>query len=399
MGTLSFEVHLGPPYRSGIDFVLRVADISARLAVVLQPSPPQSPMQRLILLFDGTWNEATDRTNVFRLVSHLRQHDGDITQRYFYDEGVGTERFNRFMGGGFGIGVNKNIRQGYEWLVKRYEEGDEIWLFGFSRGAYTARSLAGLLRKCGLLRVHTRALENQAFSLYRDKSVAPESPAAISFRKDFSREVRVRFLGVWDTVGALGVPTFAEGASANTWHDTELSSRVDYAYQAMALDEHRCNYEVPLWVTDSGLKKPENLDVEQRWFIGAHANVGGGYGAKDPLPDLSLAWMMSKAMAVGLKLDPFQPRPDAWMTEPADSYKAFLLGSYRIIKTVATFGNGRFYRRYATGREDRPAVNVSVDDSVWMRWHDPQFNYRPRTLTDAGVTPVRDPRRSAAPRA
>lgn len=335
--------------------------------------------QRLILLFDGTWNDPEDQTNVFRIARHIRNSDGAIRQRFYYDPGVGTERFNKFMGGAFGFGLNRNIRQGYEWLAEQYVEGDEIWMFGFSRGAYTARSLAGLIRKCGLLHVHTPTLVKRAFEVYRDKSAKPDEARCASFRSTYSREPRIHFLGVWDTVGSLGMPKVVEHASAYTWHDTELSSWVDRAYHAMALDEHRAMYEVPLWVTDDGRMKPRNLDVEQRWFIGAHANVGGGYGSDDPLPDPSLAWMMRKAADAGLKLDAFTPRGTPWLARPTDSYRNFVGGLYPVIK-------GRYHRKFNTGYGGKPAVNVTVDESVWKRWMECD-EYRPKTLVDAGIRP------------
>ena len=116
--------------------------------------------QRLIVLFDGTWNDPEDQTNVYRISRLIRHYDGDVRQRFFYDPGVGTSKWDHFRGGIFGFGLSKNLRQGYEWLAKRHTDGDEIWVFGFSRGAYTARSLVGLIRKCGLLHVVTPSLLN-----------------------------------------------------------------------------------------------------------------------------------------------------------------------------------------------------------------------------------------------
>lgn len=241
-----------------------------------------------------------------------RSGSGFITTR-----GGGTSRMDRFRGGVFGYGLSENLLQGYEWLAKRYTQGDEIWIFGFSRGAYTARSLVGLIRKCGLLRIVSPSLLVRAERLYRDKALGPDSDECTAFKKSYSREPRVHFIGVWDTVGALGVPgtSFSEHVKFS-WHDTELSSIVNHAYHAVALDEHRAAYDVPLWVTDNGEKKPANLEVEQRWFIGAHANVGGGYGAADLLADIPLAWMMEKAAKAGLKLEAFEAPEQAWETAP-----------------------------------------------------------------------------------
>ena len=170
------------------------------------------------------------------------------------------------------------------------------------------------------------------------------------------------------------------------WHDTELSSIVERAYHAIALDEHRAAYDVALWTSTNGEKKPGNIEVEQRWFIGAHANVGGGYGA-DPLADIPLQWILSRAANAGLKLDEFKAASDAWKSQPTDSFKEFLNGAYAWFCKMTSSGDGRHFRRYATGNRGLPAVNITVDESVWMRWRDPKFGYRPPTLTNAKQHP------------
>lgn len=342
--------------------------------------------KRLILLFDGTWNDPADQTNVYQVARLLHDYDGDIRQRFYYDPGVGTSKFDRFSGGVFGSGLSKNLQQGYDWLARRYTEGDEIWIFGFSRGAYTARSLIGLIRKCGLLHIVTPCLLEAAEKIYRDKDLKPDSDECKAFRDNYSRFPRIHFIGVWDTVGALGIPgTNLSEKGAYSWHDTELSSLVDYAYHAMALDEHRAAYECPLWTSEDGKQKAKNIDVAQRWFIGAHANVGGGYGCQDLLPQIPLAWLLSKAKDAGLKFEPFSANPEAWKATPNDSFKEFLKGVYAWFRRIKSIGNGRLIRKYALGPSGKPAVNVSVDESVWLRWHDPELNYRPQTLVDEGI--------------
>lgn len=162
--------------------------------------------QKLILLFDGTWNDPEDQTNVYRITRLLHDDDDGIRQRFYYDPGVGTSKFQRFFGGAFGYGLSKNLREGYDWLARRYSEGDEIWIFGFSRGAYTARSLVGMIRKCGLVHVVTPGLLDKAESIYRNRDWHPDSEVCTEFKERFSRQPRIHFIGVWDTVGALGVP-------------------------------------------------------------------------------------------------------------------------------------------------------------------------------------------------
>ena len=343
--------------------------------------------QKLILLFDGTWNDPEDQTNVYRLTRLIHDYDGDVRQRFYYDPGVGTSRFRRISGGAFGFGLSKHLRKGYDWLCRRYQEGDEIWIFGFSRGAYTARSLVGLIRKCGLVHVVTPGLLGKAESIYRDKNLHPDADACKDFKKRYSRQPRIHFIGIWDTVGALGVPGTNLFKSQYDWHDTELSSIVDHAYQAVALDEHRETYNVSLWTSKDGKPKADNRDVEQRWFIGAHANVGGGYGPDDTLPDIPLNWMLGKAEKAGLKVNPFDVAEDAWKTAPRDSFAEFLWGIYGKFKRIGNAEDGRFYRQYSQGMQGKPAVNISIDESVWKRWADTTCDYRPRTLTDAKLTP------------
>lgn len=308
--------------------------------------------QRLILLFDGTWNNPADHTNVFRIASRIRPYDGDIWQRFFYEPGVGTGQFDRLTGGAFGHGLSKTLLRGYEWLAKRYKNEEEIWIFGFSRGAYTARSLVGLIRKCGLVRIVTASLLKRAESIYRDKRLTPDCDECKEFKQHYSIEPRTHFIGVWDTVGALGIPgTSLSEHGRYSWHDTELSKIVNYAYHAVALDEHRAAYDVALWTTEDGQKKPDNQAVEQRWFIGAHANVGGGYGLDDPLADISLQWMMKKASCAGLKLDAFDARPNAWTTKPKDSFGEFLNGFYAWYRWFTASGDGKHFRSFNKGKQ------------------------------------------------
>lgn len=251
--------------------------------------------RNLSVLFDGTWNEQDkgENTNVCRLYKSIDTvGERDERQPCFYDPGVGTKWYDRLKGGAFGYGLSENIRQGYRWLCENYRENDDIFVFGFSRGAYAACSLIGLIRKSGLLRMATPELVAQAYTLYRDKDIAPDSVPASAFRRSFAREVRVKFIGVWDTVGSLGVPVSGVPFSRDyfQWHDTELSRIVDYAYHAIVLDEHRKDYQAAVWRSEDGSKKSENIEVEQRWFAGAHANVGGGY-ANDCLCHLPLYWI------------------------------------------------------------------------------------------------------------
>jgi uncharacterized protein (DUF2235 family) len=326
--------------------------------------------RKLIVMFDGTWNNKKSETNVIRMREAIASSGpDDREQPCFYDPGVGTHWYDKITGGAFGRGLSENIQQGYRWLAQKYQAKDEIYVFGFSRGAYTARSLVGLIRKCGIPKSADESRVGRAYDLYRDKSVAPDDAKAVAFRASESREVRVKFIGVWDTVGALGIPAshVPFGRDYFRWHDTDLSRIVDYAYHAVATDENREDYAVTVWTKI----KPENIAVEQKWFVGSHANVGGGYDKHpaDALPNLALRWMQDKAEAAGLKLrSKDEPGAQDCLADINDSFEEFMFGAYSVLKK-------RFWRPFGKG------VNESVHESVWQRWK-AKPEYRPDSLRE-----------------
>jgi uncharacterized protein (DUF2235 family) len=336
---------------------------------------------RLIVCFDGTWNRpdinpdlgARVETNVCRFYEAIlsgKLPGGDI-QKKWYDTGVGTNWYDRMVGGSFGIGIDQKIREGYQWLADNYRDPDssgiEVFILGFSRGAYTARSLVGMIRNCGLLLPENAHRVADAYALYRQRDESADTDQAKAFRDRYSRRIEINFLGVWDTVGALGIPLQALqwlNAKEYAFHDTELSGIVQKAAHAMAIDEFRVDYQVTPWAP---VVKP-GQDVEQRWFIGAHADVGGGYESR-LLSDMSLAWMQGKAAAVGLEIDSSQIPPVAkpnWMHPATDSYLRFLDGAYA--RT-----HPRFYRTMQIGT----GLNEVVDESVINRCRD-DADYRPQ---------------------
>jgi uncharacterized protein (DUF2235 family) len=352
--------------------------------------------RRLALLFDGTWNKPESNTNVERLRQLIASTDAaGVPQLVNYIPGVGVSPgITHLLGGAFGYGLSDNVIDGYQWLCENWQPDDELYLFGFSRGAYTARSLGGLIRKCGLLKraddgsVAKKAISD-AYDFYRDTNIKPDDPGALDFRRQHSVEIAIHFIGVWDTVGSLGIPDtaswFPYARSRYQFHDTDLSRIVRFAYQALALDEHRADFAPTVWTrlpdtTAPGesvtAKKAEQIDVEQRWFIGSHADVGGGNdhdGAgrtPDPLPDLALAWLQRKAIAAGLACSKVLiPDADADTGTPRNSYAEFMDGIYRHVKPP-------FTRTFGTG------VNETVDESVWQRWGI-DAAYRSATLAQA----------------
>jgi uncharacterized protein (DUF2235 family) len=262
-------------------------------------------MRRLIACSDGTWKtaESTKPTNVVILAQALTPQGADgVPQALFYDPGVGTGSFlDRMSGGAFGRGLSENIKDIYRWLVHSYAPGDEIFLFGFSRGAYTVRSAVGLIRKCGLLLPEHSDRLDEAYELYRRSDASADPAEAVAFRSTYSRAVEIALLGVWDTVGTLGIPLVGLRALTRRryrFHDTELTGIVRRAYHAVAIDERRRAFEAALWTSPP----QRGQEIEQVWFAGAHGDVGGGYDQRG-LSDIALAWMLDKARRAGLTLD------------------------------------------------------------------------------------------------
>jgi uncharacterized protein (DUF2235 family) len=273
-------------------------------------------MKRIITCSDGTWNKPNEtfkgkpvQTNVQKIFESIcNSDDRQIAQIKFYDEGIGAEGswFSRRLDGATGKGIDDNILSAYKFILWNYEPNDELYLFGFSRGAYTARSLAGLIRNCGILKNNDLSLIKEAYRIYRnhDAVTDPNGKEAVAFKEKYSYfKLRIKFIGVWDTVGALGIPSRWFQWYNNTkyqFHDTKLSSITDYAYHALAIDEKRKNFTPTLWEKSDKVLSGEVLQVMQQvWFPGVHSNVGGGYPDQG-LSDVTLAWMVNNAKKAGL---------------------------------------------------------------------------------------------------
>lgn len=322
-------------------------------------------MKRIVICFDGTWNKPADEalptdrrveTNVCRFYEAIKPQSADgVQQVKWYDEGVGTQWYDKFIGGAIGAGLELNIIQGYEFLAKNFLDGDEVYVLGFSRGAYTARSLVGMIRNCGLiLPKHLPLRIPMAYGIYRTRGDSVDSMTAKVFRAAFSREIKIKFVGVWDTVGALGIPLHIlrdVNMKFYEFHDINLSSIVENAYQAIAVDEHRIDYDVCLWAPDA----PAQQKLEQRWFIGAHCDVGGGYSDRR-LSDMTLRWMQDKAAGVGLVLDAVPVGAQNYLGPLTDSYAQFLDGLYAL-------DHPPYYRVIGATKFG----NEIVDDSVQKR--------------------------------
>jgi len=355
--------------------------------------------KRLVVFLDGTWNSVDSNTNVWRMraLTAARGKDGR-PQLVYYGLGV-----NGFLGGVFGHGLDDNIRLAYEWLIENYSEGDEIFIFGFSRGAFTARSLAGLVAIDGILKAGSPIGTSELFKRYRkgdEESIwklkeieqAGEAGKLTDQEKwllKYSQPANVKMIGVWDTVGSLGLATGKiPGISRSSFEYLQTGLRIHIlnGYHALAIDEHREDFAPTLWDVrrsnnpkDVFAKERTLESVEQRWFVGAHANVGGGYET-DLLAQAPLRWIIEKAQSHGLQFrSEVELDGDALKAPTTDSYALFGRGFYKSISSP-------LYRTIGREPEQRPDgshtnVNETIDVSVFDRWRaDPE--YRPKNLAE-----------------
>lgn len=306
--------------------------------------PERERHKRIAIFCDGTWNVvgAREPTNVVlgaQMVLPYADGDGE-QQLVYYKEGVGTsyvlnQKIEAWLAGAFGLGLFNNIADAYRFLVFNYRTGDELFIFGFSRGAFTARSLAGLIRKCGIVTPDRLDRIEEAFEVYRMRGDEnnPDRDVAQRFRAENAPEMimkeldrdwrrahgykelyedlplfRIKYLGVWDTVGALGIPKhlWAEWllrtGEKYQFHDLKLSSTIDAARHAVAIDEDRLSYEPTLWDNLPDLNAERPGHYEELWYPGDHSSVGGG-GDIRGLSHAALLWIMEGAQQHGLGLD------------------------------------------------------------------------------------------------
>ena len=362
----------------------------------MSQSPP--PKKRLAIFLDGTWNDVGDNTSVWRLRSLCAPIGSDQRdQLVYYDTGVGTQFGEKVRGGLYGYGIDEHVKKAYEWLVENYNDGDQIFIFGFSRGAFTARSLAGLISICGVLLPGTPLGVSQLYDRYRTidrnkKSIRhlfddqAKGTLSAPTREErwvlhYSRNVEIEMLGVWDTVAAIDLP----GLPKHNFLDPNLRHDMKNAFHALAIDEHRHRFAPTLWTQSSPAASGaphisrDFTAVEQRWFIGAHANLGGGYPS-DLLPQIPLQWLAGKAAGLGLTFrEEVNVEARAHLDPIADSYGSFFLGLYKRASKP-------YYRPIGSAPEERDGylvatINETIDASVFERWRS-DTNYRPQNLAD-----------------
>lgn len=278
----------------------------------------QQMAKTIVYCADGTWDTAVQHTNVYRLSKMLIR---DAGQMVFYDDGVGADGnpISKILGGAFGLGLWNKIKQGYSQIANGYDPNDALFLFGFSRGAYTARSLAGMISVCGLpTKNFTSSVVDTAFNAYRETDPNERKKLLDSLAPNAMFNAPITMVGVWDTVGSLGIPS-AIGLSDPILYgflDTGLHPNVKNGYQALAVDERRVEFPPTLWTSQP---VPQQT-IEQVWFSGCHCDVGGGNNdtvdGGTALADLTLSWMIDKGQKLGLRFDPTVAAQYALRREP-----------------------------------------------------------------------------------
>lgn len=302
---------------------------------------PHAP-KRFVFCFDGTTNTLDTRfsTNVVKLAQSLSPMAKGVAQLIYYDRGVGSDKGEKIRGGALGYGLDKNLYDAYAFLIFNYSPGDEIYVFGFSRGAYTARSFVGLIYHCGVLRRRDAGQISEAIAFYRSRDAldGPMTDRGLEFRRQKSPlvcvseadedyrcrtepgykpgdalQLHINYLGVWDTVGALGIPAHWRlsrlDRRAYQFHDTTLSDFVKRARHAVAIDERRMTFSPTLWTNTTELNLAAGADpaspdapYQQQWFPGDHGSVGGG-GDREGLSDQAFRWIVDGARFAGLHVD------------------------------------------------------------------------------------------------
>ena len=355
--------------------------------------------KNIVVCCDGTGNEVGERiSNVVKLHSVLVEGPD---QRVFYDPGVGTfpvrqtltkpaRSFQKILGLAFGYGFRQNVMEAYSFIMKTYEEGDRIYLFGFSRGAYTARVVAGLIHSVGILRDGQENLIPYALRYCQRTRRGIDWARLSGFKKRFARDpdAKVHFLGVWDTVSSVSWLWDRLVFSA-----TATNKSVSTMRHAVAIDERRAFFRTNLW----NLETSEEQDAKEVWFAGVHCDIGGSYDEEEcGLSKLSLEWMLVEAINHGLAVDIPKAKavidadqaPDP-LAKQHNSLTLKWLPCEFVPKRPYYRGRRRF--RINLGRRrhvpDSPVLHQSVD----IRLNDAKLDYKPANLPKKYTVEIRKP--------
>ncbi|CAB5195344.1 uncharacterized protein OCT59_028598 [Rhizophagus irregularis] len=267
--------------------------------------------RNIVVMCDGTWNNPNSQTNVFTLYKELIERDYEQHILYIDGIGIGELAWNFIVDGAMALSLDNKIKEGYRFIVDHYHPDDDIWLFGFSRGAYTARCIAGMLRNCGILNreINPDQIDKSvdlAYGFYRDRDLAkhPEAKASEEFKKSFSypdsKKPIIKFLGLWDTVGAHGLPGYVigDGFKYLEFYDQTVPSIVKNACQALATHENNAFFG-PCRI----LPNKSGTIVKETWFPGVHSEIGGGaflsFKGNERITNATLLWMIENIVEVG----------------------------------------------------------------------------------------------------
>lgn len=343
-------------------------------------------MKRIAICADGTWDNvdrvdaATGKprpTNVTKMARAILPRDASgVDQVVYYHDGVGTGRgLDKWTGGAFGDGIEAIVRTLYRFILYNYVPGDDLYLFGFSRGAFTVRTLAGFMNRVGLLQKDDDYFIPEAWHCYEQNV----RPGLLAWTQVFQklRDVEpcppIHCIGVWDTVGELGVPGFLGrlvSPDRYKFHDISLTPPIRHAYQALAIDERRKPFMPSVWERPAGWAG----ELEQQWFAGSHSNVGGGY-SPDGLANVALHWMVSRAATRGLAFD--------------HQYLSYFTPCFNSALQNSMTGKYRFLGEHVRDVKTSLAAGAMLHGSVGDRMRYVPSHYAPQNVLDAfgGETP------------
>ena len=337
----------------------------------------EARLKRLVLCADGTWNirdqidKKTGRrhpTNVTKVARAVRPGSSDGTaQVVYYHDGVGTAGgLDKYTGGAFGDGIEDNVRELYRFIVYNYVPGDEIYLFGFSRGAFTVRTLCGFMHKVGLIEKDDDYYIPEIYGCYEDNIAEGSAEWVKAFHnvKGTRPSPPIKFVGVWDTVGALGAPGLLGQLlhkGKYKYHNVDLNPEIEHAYHALAIDEQRKPFAPNVWSRPAGWTGV----LEQAWFAGVHSNVGGGY-SPDGLANEALHWIVEKAEKLGLEFD-----------------SAYLSHFYPCFNSVLNDSMSTMYKMM--GRHVRPIAARTADGESLHQSAVDRMNHAPSSYSSANL--------------
>lgn len=353
--------------------------------------------KNIVLCCDGTGNQfAESKSNVVKLYKMLVLDDAQVA---YYHPGVGTmgarsaltsitRWWTRVIGLAFGYGISDNIADAYQFLMRTYEPGDRVYVFGFSRGAYTVRALCGMLHIIGLLREDNEGLIPYSIRMIKQKKI--DFGVAADFNKTFCRPCPIHFVGVWDTVSSVGwVYDVAHFPGTKATHNPDMHT----IRHAVSIDEHRAFFRQNLFGVPCG---PEQ-NVKEIWFAGVHSDVGGSYPeAESQLSKIALQWMVREAESAQLRIDqgrkadilgckPPYVAPDPLTKNQHESlYGVWWLAEFwpKIVSREVSPGVWKKSLRMNLARRRYIAPNPVLHPSVAQRLADHSLGYAPGNLPE-----------------